>query len=420
MAAVLGYSKEQIAEAVREMYTLVANRPQTPLHFPVGAEACDKALYDRELVEGVPAAALESFAGVGNPFRAAVIKPGDSVLDIGSGSGTDAIIASRMVGEGGSVWALDMTAAMRKKLEKLIDQEQITNIGVLPGEAESIPLPDNSVDVATSNGVLNLVPDKRRAIAEIFRVVKPGGYVQIADIVIASPVTPDCEGDPRLWAECVVGATVDENYLNLFRDAGFEDVEVLRDYDYFAYSPSEETRQVARQFGAHAFELRMRRADTAPRKWLQWLKRLDPRRIIRGIQRYGLSGVVGLAFALLACYGTLAAVGLISLLGFSLSLNEGLWAAVIVAAAMLTTALIGMAMRKHRSAVPLIVALIATAGLAYTMFINYSVIAEIICFLLLGGATWHDFHLRRWSKVPGGKKGLQMRRATMMRDELSA
>ncbi|MEM7290788.1 MAG: methyltransferase domain-containing protein, partial [Pseudomonadota bacterium] len=312
MVAVLGFSKEEIRDAVKDMYTVVADRPQTPLHFPIGREACLLAGYEEALVDSLPDEALESFAGVGCPHRADVIKPGQTVLDIGSGSGTDVLIASRLVGDEGKVWALDLTPAMRAKLQQTLDRNQIANVEIIAGDAESIPLPEQCVDVVTSNGVLNLVPDKRRAIGEIFRVLKPDGHVQIADIVIASPVTPDCEDDPKLWAECVVGATVDESYLNIFRDAGFDQVEVLRDYDYFAHSPSAETREVAGQFGAHAFELRMQRLQEEPSQFLQWMRRCDPRRLVKDVQRRGLWGSLSFLLAVLTCYGTLALVTLMS------------------------------------------------------------------------------------------------------------
>ena len=210
MVAVLGFSKEEIRGAVKDMYTVVADEPDTPLHFPIGKQACLLAGYDEALVGELPAAALESFAGVGCPFQADIIRPGHHVLDVGSGAGTDVIVASKLVGDTGKVYALDLTPAMRTKLQNTLDQNGIGNVEIVAGDAEQIPLPDASVDIVTSNGVLNLVPDKRRAIGEIFRVLKPGGQVQIADIVIANPVTPDCEDDPKLWAECVVGATVDE------------------------------------------------------------------------------------------------------------------------------------------------------------------------------------------------------------------
>lgn len=410
MVAVLGYTHEQIREAVKEMYTIVANRPHTPLHFPTGPDACSKAHYAEDHLKDLPAKALESFAGVGCPFTAEVIKPGDTVLDVGSGSGTDVLIAAKLVGKTGRVIGLDLTPAMRSKLQTLVEEQQIKNVEVLAGDAESIPLPDHSVDVVTSNGVLNLVADKRKAINEIFRVLKPGGRVQIADIVIASPVTPDCEDDPKLWAECVVGATIDENYLNMFRDAGFETVEVLRDYDYFSYSPSKETQEVAKQFGAHAYELRMTRGAAAPPKIVQFAKRLDPGRITRDIKRRGIAGMVGLTLALVACYGTLAAVAALGFLGVSLALNEGIWAGAIVTAALLTTAFVAVGLRKYTSPLPLILAGTGSLVLIYTMYSQYSIVTEVIGFVLLGVGTWFDFSLRRWIKVPGGKAQARTRR----------
>ena len=408
MVAVLGFSKQEILAAVTDMYTLVAEKPRSPLHFPVGADACRLAGYSDDQIEQLPPSALESFAGVGCPFRADVIRPGHRVLDVGSGAGTDAIIAASMVGETGRVFALDLTPAMRRKLQATLSMVAIDNVEILAGNAENIPLPDASVDVVTSNGVLNLVPDKRAAIAEIFRVLKPGGRVQLADIVIASPVTPDCEDDPQLWAECVVGATVDQRYLEMFRDAGFEDVEVLRDYDYFAHSPSQDTREVAEQFGAHAFELRMRRGEHKPSKLAQWAKRLDPRRILRDIRLRGLWGMLSLAMALLACYGTLGLVTLMSALGVGLAVDEGIWAGAILLFAWLASAVIALGIRKHRSFGPLIIGLAASGLLTYTMLLDYRVTLEVTAFVLLALATAYDYRQRRWSGVK--KRDRQPRR----------
>lgn len=404
MVAVLGYSKAEIRQAVKDMYTLVAEKPDSPLHFPIGSEAAILAGYDTGRIADIPVEALESFAGVGCPFRADIIRTGQTVLDIGSGSGTDVLIAAAMVGETGKVWALDLTPAMHIKLQRILDQNKVSNVETIDGDAEKIPLPDSSVDIVSSNGVLNLVADKRRAIGEIFRVLKPGGQVQIADIVIASPVTPDCEDDPKLWAECVVGATVDDTYLTMFRDAGFEQLEVLRDYDYFAHSPSTETMEVAKQFGAHAVELRMRRRQRAPAKIIQFAKRLDPRRVIRGIQRRGLWGTVSLGMAAITCYGTLALVGIMSAMGVSMAVDENIWAGSIILFAVVACAVIALGLRKHRSARPLIVGLAGTGVLIYTMYIDYSVITEIIGFTILGIATYLDFDLRRWSRLPDGRK----------------
>ena len=159
MVAILSNQREVILDAVRRMYTDVATQPEHVFHFPTGRRACEFVGYPAEQLDGLPAAAVESFAGVGWPFIAGVIRPGDGVLDIGSGSGTDALIASGLVGAEGRVIALDMTDAMREKLRENVKLSGVANVEVLAGDAESIPLPDESVDVVTTNGVLNLVPD---------------------------------------------------------------------------------------------------------------------------------------------------------------------------------------------------------------------------------------------------------------------
>jgi arsenite methyltransferase len=261
MVAILSNQREVILDAVRAMYTAVATTPDKGFHFPVGRSACEFVGYPAEQLDALPAAAVESFAGVGYAFMAGVIGVGDIVLDVGSGSGTDVLIASRLVGPTGRVYALDMTDAMRGKLRANIARAGATNVEVLEGNAEEIPLPDSSVTVVTSNGVLNLVPDKPKAVHEIARVLRPGGRVQIADIALATLPSDACRARPELWAECVVGATTESNFLDLFRDAGFTDVEVLGHLDYFAGSSSAETRKVAASFGARTVVMRATKPD---------------------------------------------------------------------------------------------------------------------------------------------------------------
>jgi len=255
MVAILGDKKEFIFKAVEQMYTDVATQPERTFHFPTGRLACLFVGYPAEMLDRIPATATESFAGVGYPFAADAIREGDSVLDIGSGSGTDTLIASLLTGESGTVYGLDITAAMRVKLHHNASQMDAKNVHVLDGNAEHIPLPDASVDVVTSNGVLNLVPDKRTAFAEIARVLKPGGRLQIADIALRVPVSEQSRCDPRLWAECVVGAIVEDDYTSQLREAGLS-VDVIRHMDYFAGSVSESTRRAAHGLGAHAVVMR--------------------------------------------------------------------------------------------------------------------------------------------------------------------
>jgi SAM-dependent methyltransferase len=259
MVAILSNQREVIFDAVQRMYTDVALMPEREFHFPTGRRGCEFVGYPAEQLDRLPAAAVESFAGVGYPFAAAVIRSGDTVLDIGSGSGTDAFIAAGIVGSSGRVIGLDLTEAMRDKLRANAAAAGAANLEVLAGNAESIPLPDASVDVVSSNGVLNLVPDKPGAIREIARVLRAGGRLQIADVVVRTLPSEACRAHPELWAECVVGATTVESYVAGFEATGLCDVEVLSRSDYFAGSSSAETRRVAGSFGAHSIVLRARK-----------------------------------------------------------------------------------------------------------------------------------------------------------------
>lgn len=256
MVVITDTHRDVILGAVQAMYTEVARRPDQEFHFPTGRAACEFVGYPARELDALPESSVESFAGVGYPFAAEVIRPGDSVLDIGSGSGTDVLIAAQRVGPRGRVSGLDMTAAMREKLEENARRAGADQVRIVAGNAESIPLPDASVDVVTSNGVLNLVPEKDAAVREIFRVLRPGGRVQIADIVVRTEPSAACRSQPQLWAECIVGATTEEEYLGYFRDTGFTGVETLGHLDYFSGSASEETRRVAGSFGARSMVMR--------------------------------------------------------------------------------------------------------------------------------------------------------------------
>ncbi len=403
MVAIAGFSRERIIDAVREMYTAVARTPGRAFHFPVGAEACRQVGYSPALLEGLPAEALESFAGVGCPFGAGAIRAGDAVLDIGSGSGTDTLVAARLVGPRGRVWSLDVTPAMAGKLSALVRSREIANVEVLEGSAEAIPLPDASVDAITSNGMLNLVPDKRRALAEMFRVLRPGGRVQVADIVIRRPMAVECEADPRLWAECVAGAAIEEDYLDLFRQAGFEDVRILRDHDYFSLSRSPETRELARRFGARAVEIAMTRGVHAPSRLARLSHRFDPRRIARSISRRGLAGASSLALAMLACYGSLAAAALLPLAGIVFAVNEAAVSATVLAFAALALAALIAGRKAHRSAWALAAGFAGAAILAYVHLVSFSLAVELAGFVAMGIGIALDLRERRRSAPTGTK-----------------
>ncbi len=313
MVAIVSNKREAILKAVEDMYTEVADRPAHPFHFPTGRRAAELVGYPPAELDALPPAAVESFAGVGYPFAADVIRAGDTVLDIGSGSGTDALLAARRAGLKGKVYALDLTAAMRTKLARNIAAAGAANIEILAGNAEQIPLPDQSVDAVTSNGVLNLVPDKTRAIREILRVLKPGGRLQISDIALAKPITGKAKRDPKLWAECIVGAVEEDAYLDLFRETGFKHVEHVSSFDYFAHARGEDTRLMAGYFGAHAITFRARR----PEAFEQAGAPSDDAAIVRLARSAGgqFAGIGGAIAASTACFGAPVLVSAASAVG---------------------------------------------------------------------------------------------------------
>lgn len=394
MVAILGFSKDQITAAVQAMYGAVAADPAQHFHFPVGRSACVALGYPESELDPLPPEVVASFAGVGYPFRADVIRPGDTVLDIGAGSGTDSFIASRLVGDRGKAWALDITPGMVAKLKASAQAAGLDNIECIEADVERIPLPDNSVDVVTSNGALNLVPDKRRAFAEILRVLRPEGRVQIADVVIARPVPLGGRSDPQLWAECVVGASIDEDYLDLFRDAGFSDVRVLREFDYFAESPSTETRRIASTLGARSIEVAMRRPSgaLAPTGWKRLARQLHPGRLKR-VGARGLWGAVAALAAVVACYGTIAVLGLLSLLGLSLALDEAVWASAVAGAALVAVVATAFNLKRHERPWPLLVAGTGAAIVVYVMFVAYDPLLEALGFATLIVAVGLDLYL---------------------------
>lgn len=395
MVAVLGYSREQIAAAVRRMYSQVADHPDAPYHFPTGREACEALGYPANTLDRLPASLLASFAGVGNPFRAATIRPGHRVLDIGAGAGTDSLIASELVGPRGHVFALDLTPAMTRKLRRAITELGRTNLTVVEGSAEQLPFASASMDVITSNGALNLVPRKRAAVREMFRVLRPGGVVQIADVVIRRPVTVDCDSDPRLWVECVVGATVDEELLQLLVDEGFTTPRIVGTHDYFALSPSAQTREVAAGFAAYSVELRTDRADSSPSPLRRRLRLLSPMRWWAKLRRRGLVGMAGLIMALLTCYGTLVVLALLSLVGLQMTLNQGLWGGFIVVFSWLSALGIAISGEGNRRVVPSLIAVMGAGLMSYTMLVTYSATIELVAFLLLATAVALDLIGRR-------------------------
>lgn len=185
-------------------------------------------------LQQIPADAITASLGCGNPFERAGLSPGEVVLDLGSGGGLDAIVAARRVGPEGHVFGLDMSDEMLSLAQANATKAGVTNVAFVRGDMESIPLPRGSVDVIISNCVVNLVPDKARALAEAFRVLRPGGRLAISDIVTRLPVPAEMRSDLAAWAACIGGALTVEEYRERLTEAGFVDVEVERDREYTA------------------------------------------------------------------------------------------------------------------------------------------------------------------------------------------
>jgi hypothetical protein len=207
-----------------------------------------------------------------------------------------------------------------------------------------------------------------------------------------------------------VGATVDEEYLEMFRDAGFEDVSIVHSFDYFAHSPAAQTREVAQSFDARSIELHMRRPSASPR-WTAIVKRrANPHRLIRYLGRRGLWGIVALVLALAACYGTVAALGALSLLGVTIALNKSAWAFTITGLAAATGLFVFAGWRKHKRVGPSLLVVCGAVLIAYVMTMNYDTVVEAAGFALLAaGAVW-DFCIRRYHGSPRSLGGTRMGR----------
>jgi arsenite methyltransferase len=183
---------------IKKTYASLSEEPSKDFIFPTGRAWAEDLDYPEELAN-VPERSAERFAGVANPFALGRLEPGERVLDLGSGAGTDSLVAAQMVGESGHVTGLDMTPAMLAKARASAAELGAANVEFVEGEAESLPFPDESFDVVISNGVIDLVPDKDAVFAEIFRVLAPGGRIQIADVTIQNPVSAEGRRNIDLW-----------------------------------------------------------------------------------------------------------------------------------------------------------------------------------------------------------------------------
>jgi ubiquinone/menaquinone biosynthesis C-methylase UbiE len=220
-----------IAETIKSKYGSVATAAARGAKAPCcgGESSCNPVtsdLYSSKETSALPVEAVLASQGCGNPTALAELKPGEVVLDLGSGGGIDVLLSARRVGPSGKAYGLDMTDEMLALARENQRKAGVENVEFLRGEIENIPLPDNSVDVVISNCVINLSADKRRVLAETFRVLKPGGRFAVSDIVRRRPLPEPVMRNVELWAGCVSGALEENEYRSLLSEVGFRDVGV--------------------------------------------------------------------------------------------------------------------------------------------------------------------------------------------------
>jgi SAM-dependent methyltransferase len=233
---------ESVKEAVKEKYGEAARRvtsgagPASCGTSPSGGCGCDPVssnLYSETEAGGIPETALQASLGCGNPTALAELRQGETVLDLGSGGGIDVLLSARRVGPTGMAYGLDMTDEMLALAEENKRRSGLTNVEFLRGEIESIPLPDNAVDVIISNCVINLSGDKDRVLREAHRVLKPGGRFAVSDVVVRGELPGEVRRSMELWVGCIGGALSDGEYRDKLAAAGFTDIEIetTRVYD---------------------------------------------------------------------------------------------------------------------------------------------------------------------------------------------
>jgi SAM-dependent methyltransferase len=242
-----------LTERVKGMYQEVALHPDHEFHFETGRPLAERLGYPVADLDRIPAAAIDSFAGVGYFLDLAAIAPGEAVLDLGSGSGTDAFLAALAAGEAGSVIGIDMTAEQLAKATDLAADAGIANAEFRRGQIEDPPVDPASVDCVISNGVINLSPDKTAVFAAAAAALRPGGRLAIADIVTATQLPEGVTCDASLWAACIGGAMQRDVYLETIEAAGFEIAEV-RENDQYRFI-SDRADNATRKYGVTSISL---------------------------------------------------------------------------------------------------------------------------------------------------------------------
>ena len=244
---------QDLERRVKEMYREVADEPQKEFHFETGRALAERLGYPSAELDAIPSEATESFAGVGYYFDLAAIRPGETVVDLGSGSGMDTFLAARQVGTSGRVIGIDMTEAQLEKATRLGREHGIAHAEFRNAHIEQLPLEDASSDVVISNGVINLSPAKERVFAEAARVLRPGGRFAIADIVTNTELPESVTCDASLWAACIGGAMQRDAYRDAIETAGFQ-IQEVRENDQYRFV-SERAENATQKYGVKSVSL---------------------------------------------------------------------------------------------------------------------------------------------------------------------
>lgn len=243
---------QELEAKVKDMYRHVAEKPEGKYHFELGRPLAEHLGYPAEVLDQIPAGAIESFAGVGYFFDLADLGEGESVIDLGSGSGMDVFFAAERVGSSGSVVGIDYTQEQLEKARQLAEEAGYSGVELREGRIEDLPLDEASCDCVISNGVVNLAPDKGAVFAEAARILRPGGRLAIADIVSEVQLKESIVCDADLWASCIGGATQVDAYRAAIEGAGLR-IEKLRDNPYEFIS--ERAKDASAKYGVKSVSL---------------------------------------------------------------------------------------------------------------------------------------------------------------------
>jgi len=253
MSTITRFDPKELESKVKAMYRSVAEDPHGEFHFEMGRAMAERLGYAPDDLDRIPAEAIESFAGVGYYFHLADPRAGETVVDLGSGSGMDTFIAALKVGPRGKVIGVDMTDEQRAKAERLRDRDGFLNVTYVKGYIEHAPLPDGVADLVISNGVINLATDKSKVFGEAGRLLKSGGRFAISDIVTEVQLPESIVCNSTLWAACIGGAAQEDNYRQMIEAAGLRLVKVEDNPQYQFISDN--ARGASKKFGVKSISL---------------------------------------------------------------------------------------------------------------------------------------------------------------------